>query len=129
MSALAGELGVPTVMVSGDSAGCAEAEALIPGVVAAVVKVSRGPRAGVCLPAARTREIVSSAARRALLSAKEIAPYRIAGPPVLEMRFADGPFAARVMEALPDCRRPDRTVRIEAETLAAAWRRYLAARP
>ena len=45
-AAFAGELGVPTVFVSGDDKMVVEARALVPAIVAAEVKVGLGPQTG-----------------------------------------------------------------------------------
>jgi len=53
-AALAGELGVPTIMVTGDSAGCAEARALLGDITTVAVKDSISLHGGVCYPTAAT---------------------------------------------------------------------------
>ncbi len=46
---LAWALGIPTVFVSGDDVTCAEATALVPGIIQACVKCSRGVTAAECM--------------------------------------------------------------------------------
>lgn len=128
-AALAGELGVPTVLVTGDSAGCAEARALLGDVPTVVVKESIGPTAAVCYTTERTGRLLREGGRAAITALTKIKPYRVSHPVTLKLRFEDGPFAAHVRACLPECVQKDGSVQIEADSVAAAWERYLRARP
>ena len=79
-AAMAGSVGVPVGMVSGDDVICAEAQALFPGVRVAATKTAIGRVAARCLPPAVTAERIGDAARRAVAEAGGLAPYR-PGPP------------------------------------------------
>ena len=79
-AAMAGSVGVPVGMVSGDDVICAEAQALFPGVEVAATKTAIGRVAARCLPPAVTAERIGDAARRAVAEAGGLAPYR-PGPP------------------------------------------------
>ena len=54
-AAIAGDFGVPTVMITGDSAGVAEAASLLPGIQTVTTKWSLSETGAVCLPLAENR--------------------------------------------------------------------------
>lgn len=128
-AALAGELGVPTILVSGDSAGCAEATALIPSVVTVSVKDSLGLHQGVCYPVPKTAERLRLGAQKAISHLKEIRPYRVKSPISLVMRLEAGTFSDHVRSQLQSSVLPDGRIDIRADSVAAAWLKYLQARP
>lgn len=61
-----GQFGVPVVMLSGDEAACAEAAALIPGVLTVPVKRANGFQAAECLSPEVTRPRLRETAERAV---------------------------------------------------------------
>ncbi|MBD2847533.1 M55 family metallopeptidase [Paenibacillus sp. IB182496] len=125
---MAGEAGVPLVLVTGDSEGCAEAEALLPGTVTASVKMSLGDTAAACLPPARTRALLADAARRSRSAAARLEPYRLPGPIELELTFAAGELLTRLQGRLgASFRGPDRLL-LTGETVTEAWAKYLHAK-
>lgn len=128
-AALAGELGVPTILVSGDSAGCAEAAALVSGIVSVPVKDSLGLYHGVCYPVSRTGEWLRVGAQRAVAKLEKIRPYAVSTPVSLVMHLENGTFADQVRARLPSCVLPDGRLEIKAASVAAAWLQYLQARP
>jgi D-amino peptidase len=81
-AAIAGELGVPTVMVSGDDYVCREAEDWIPGVVTCQVKQGLNCQAARLLPRAVAHKLIedhtAEAVRKALRG--EIAPLVVERP-------------------------------------------------
>ncbi len=79
---VAGERGIPTIMLSGDTAACKEYLDLVPNGECAEVKygVSRG--AGYMLPA---HALITEKARRAMERIAEIKPFKMQGP--IELRI------------------------------------------
>jgi D-amino peptidase len=128
-AALAGELGVPTVLVAADSAGCAEARKLLGDVPTVAVKDSIAPNAGVCYSAARTGALLREGGRSAVAAVPRVKPYRVAPPVTLVIQLEEGPFANHVRTKLADGVQTDGRVKITADSLAVAWERYLLARP
>jgi D-amino peptidase len=55
-AAIAGDFDVPTVMITADSAGVAEATSLLPGIQTVTTKVSLGETGAVCLPLAEVTQ-------------------------------------------------------------------------
>jgi D-amino peptidase len=94
--AIAGDFGVPLLMITGDSHGVQEAESLIPGCVGVTVKEARGPNGAVCHATARTRRWLRSAARQVASSGATAEPYPIGPGVTLEITLDDGDFQEAV---------------------------------
>jgi D-amino peptidase len=84
-AALAGELGIPTVFLSGDDKAVAEARALVPAIVAVVTKEGLGIQAAIHLSHAESCRRLERGARQAAEQVGAIAPYRVPGPYVLHV--------------------------------------------
>jgi D-amino peptidase len=84
---VAGRYGVPLVMVSSDAAGCAEAEALIPGVETAVTKTGVGRYMAELLHPSETGPLIEAAAKRGVERAKEIAAHVWDEPSTVRVEF------------------------------------------
>jgi D-amino peptidase len=105
-AAIAGQFGVPVVMISGDDAIVKEAEALLGPIVGAVVKWNYG------FHSARTRtpqaacDTIREAARRAVAERKSRKPFTVTTPVTLELRFKNY-RPAEVLAYLPIVERTD----------------------
>jgi len=124
-AAIAGDYGVPVVMVTADSAGVAEAEALLPGTVGVPVKDSLCEWGGRCYPLSVTTERIRSVARRVVANPPLVAPYRT-GDVTLEVELNDGAYLDAVRVHLADKLRGDRTLVITEPSATAAWAAYWA---
>jgi len=80
--ALAGELGVPVALASGDDAFIAETRALFPEATWVQTKVAHGQTSGVTLSPAAAQRAIASAAQTAMtkLAQAPLTPYQIAPP-------------------------------------------------
>ncbi len=123
-AALAGENGVPLVLVTGDSAGVKEAEALVPGVVTVTVKEAIGEYEALCYPPARTGQMLKQAGEMVGRQVPPTAPLVFGKPAVLKVELEEGAFLDRVRDWYPE-RLDGATVEIREDTLTAAWTRYL----
>ena len=130
-AALAGEFGVPVVLMIGDSAGAAEAEALLPGVRTAVVKESLTFTSASLLSPAATRKLITAAARAAATETETetktktpIAPHVPASPVTLEIDLADGAFADKLRAGFPEAFPTTHTLTLEGPSLRGIWARY-----
>lgn len=118
--AVAGQLGVPTVFISGDRAAVDEARALIPDIEGVIVKegiaseakglsqapmLSRSPQ--------KARDLIRDAAKRAMAKAGTIAPFRIQPPYRVRTQFTESKFADEHVSG-PHVKRIDATT-IEAQ--------------
>ncbi len=84
-AAIAGDLGVPTVMMSGDDKVAAEISEKIPGIETAVVKQALSPYQACSLIPARACEVIAEAVKRGLARKDQIAPFKIPGPVTLNL--------------------------------------------
>ncbi|HEY8597192.1 MAG TPA: M55 family metallopeptidase [Thermomicrobiales bacterium] len=103
-AAILGSLGIPTVMVTGDTTTVEEARAFLGDAVETVaVKEARGRNAAICRPPTATRPEITAAAARALGKRASIAPYTPDRPFDLEVDFL----------TMAQCDRAARTAGIE----------------
>jgi D-amino peptidase len=88
-AALAGEYGVPTILITGDDAACDELSASIPGIETCAVKSSIGWKSAASVTPQEGARMVGEAAARAIARRHEIAPFRVEGPYELEIEFSN----------------------------------------
>ena len=89
-AAMAGDFGMPMIMVSGDREACRQAKKLIPKIETAVVKYGTSERSAWCLPPAKTRQLISAKMENAVKNWKKIKPLAIKGPVVFREEMKDG---------------------------------------
>jgi len=77
---LAGHFKIPAVMLSGDTAACAEIHDLVPEVECAEVKSGASRTAGFMLPHPAACALIREKARRAMERLAEFKPYTMSGP-------------------------------------------------
>lgn len=125
---MAGEAGVPLVLVTADSEGCRETESLLPGTLTVPVKQSLGESAAACAPPSVTGPLLREAASACAAAASKLKPFVIEGPIALEMTFRPGTVLERVKAGLGSYLvAPDRVV-ITGATVIEAWEKYLIAK-
>jgi len=78
--ALAGELGVPVALATGDDIFIGETRDLFPGARWVQTKTARGQGSGVSLSPAAARAAIAEAARAAMADLGSLQPFRIAPP-------------------------------------------------
>jgi len=111
VAAIAGHFGVPTLLVTGDEAACAEAREFFPGIETAAVKKARGRNHATCLHPERAREMIREAAARAVKLAGKLEPFVVATPAEVKITFTRADYADGVA-GRPGVERLDaRTVR------------------
>ena len=87
-AAILGSLGIPIVLVTGDTTTMAEAGKMLPdGVELVAVKEARGRNAAICRPLAEARADIAAAAQRALANAASVEPYRPERPFEIEVDY------------------------------------------
>ena len=122
-AALAGEQGVPLKFVSGDDMGCAEGKALIPELVTCAVKKSLTPDTAICYPPSKTGEMLSNAAKEAVLA--DVKPFKVEGPYEIKIVFSDCPYLYTMKKLHPEIFVDDKTVVMNGENLLETWSEYL----
>ncbi|MEU7372994.1 M55 family metallopeptidase [Streptomyces albidoflavus] len=122
-AAMAGHLGVPVVLLSGDDAACAEVRELVPGVRTVAVKEALGQFAAAALHPEEARERLRRAAAEAVAGRGEVRPFALSGPVAVEVDLA----AAHTVDLavlIPGVARAEgaRTVTFTAADFAEAYR-------
>ncbi len=93
LAAIAGELGVRTVMVAGDDATLREAKHYMPWIASAIVKTATGRTSCDCLPGELTRPMIELAAMDGLCRAGDMPLFQVPGPVATEMFFPSAAHA------------------------------------
>jgi D-amino peptidase len=86
-AAIAGELNVPVVFVSGDDAACAELRAVLASTETAEVKKSLGFHSANTLTPEASQELIAKSVKSALRRRREIRPFKISAPITLDLSF------------------------------------------
>ena len=103
-AAILGALGIPVVMVTGDTTTVAEARAFLgEGIETVAVKEACGRNAAICRPTAATWPEITAAAARALEQRGAVRPYTPERPLRIEVDFL----------TMPHCDRAARTAGVE----------------
>ncbi|MER7176706.1 M55 family metallopeptidase [Streptomyces mesophilus] len=125
-AAMAGHLGVPTVLLSGDDAACAELHDLVPSAVTVEVKQALAQGAAVALHPEEARGLLRHSAAQAVLRRSEIRPLTLTGPVEVEADLA-APFMVDLATLIPGVTRTHggRTVSFTASDFAEAYRLLL----
>ncbi len=124
-AAIAGEQGVPVIMVSGDDKVCAEAKAIMPDVVTAEVKKGLSCTGGILLPPGKAHKLIYEKAKEAVEKADSIKPYVIEGPITCKMEMIE-----RTRMFRPSCKPymqmiDGRSFTVTADTVEEAlWRAF-----
>lgn len=79
-AAIAGDFGIPVVMVSGDDKICAEFAEKIDGIETAVVKEGLAPHQACSLMPAASCSLIAEKVKKGLFRLQSIKPYKIQGP-------------------------------------------------
>ena len=86
-AAIAGELGVPVIMVSGDDAAVEEVISLVGNVEGAVVKWAFSFHSAITLQPEAAYDLIRDKAAKAVKNIKKYKPYRVKTPATVEMGF------------------------------------------
>jgi len=125
-AAIAGDCGVPTVLIAGDSAGVAEACHLLPGIATATVKDSLGESGACCYPLSVTTERIFRAAAQVARQTPDVKPYRVGRKVTLDVRLRPGPYLQSVKDLLAgEMSAPD-TLSIAGTSATDVWAGYWA---
>ncbi|MEV7653949.1 M55 family metallopeptidase [Streptomyces anulatus] len=125
-AAMAGHLGVPVVLLSGDDAACAEVTDLVPETVTVAVKEALGMAAAVTLHPEEARDRLRRAAADAVARRAEIPPLALTGPLDVEVDLAS-PHTIDLATLVPGVSRAGgaRTVTFTSPDYATAYRLIL----
>jgi D-amino peptidase len=119
-AAIAGQFGVPVVMISGDDAAVAEVQGAVGNIEAAETKRSLGFHSANTLTPQAAVDLIRQRVEAGLRRHGELRPYRIDGPVTVDVSFKNY-MPAEVLAYLPMFERTDsHSVRFRAKDMAEA---------
>jgi len=120
---VAGEMGVPAIMLAGDTAACNEIRELVPQAECAAVKSGVSSTAGYTLPHPVACDLIRGKAERAMKRIAEFKPYQIEGPVEVKVELttsaAPGPGIGRASERVNE-----RTLIYRGKNIIDAWFKF-----
>lgn len=120
---LAGSLGVPTIMLSGDIAACEELHTLVPKAETATVKSGVSRTAGYMLPHPVAAALIREKAKRGMERLGEIPPFTIKGP--VEVKVQSTTRGVRYFQTREGVKQIDeRTWAFHGKDFKEAWLKY-----
>jgi D-amino peptidase len=120
---LAGTLGVPVIMLSGDAAACEELHEMVPQAECATVKSGASRTAGFMLPHPAAAALIKGKARRAMERVSEIPPYQMERPVEAKVQFTTrGVQYFQLREGVEQI--DERTWSFRGKDLKDAWLKY-----
>ena len=123
-AALLGALGIPTIMVTGDTTTVAEAREFLGDAIETVaVKEAVGRNAAICRPPTATRPEITAAAARALGQPGKVAPYAPERPFEIDVDFLTMPQCDRAARIAGIERLAPLTIRVAGDD---PWAQYAA---
>ncbi|MFJ6570529.1 M55 family metallopeptidase [Streptomyces sp. NPDC091292] len=125
-AAMAGHMGAPVVLLSGDDTACAELSELVPSALTVAVKQALGQSAAIALHPEEARERLRGSAAEAVERRAQIAPLTFAGPLEVEVDLY-GPYMVDLATLVPGVSRAKgaRTITFTAADYAEAYRLVL----
>ncbi|UCZ53886.1 M55 family metallopeptidase [Bacillus shivajii] len=84
---VAGQFGVPALLVSGDDVVCEEVSALLPDIETAVVKRGVDRLSADLIAPQKAQEMIKEKAKTAVEKASHVEPYKVEGPVTFEITF------------------------------------------
>ncbi len=124
-SAIAGDFGVPLALVTGDSDGCKEALALVPGTIVVSVKESLGDTYALCYNPTDTARMLREAGEKLAVAVPDAKPLRFEPPVTLEVDLVDGPFLTALKNLQPRLFTGERTIAYTGASATDVWQQYL----
>ena len=100
-AAMAGQLGIPTVLVTGDDVVAREMRSVIPDIEVAEVKRAIHRYAAACLPLEKTGPLIRAAAKRAVQKARQVQPFTYRGPADVELDLHNPYYDAAIARLVP----------------------------
>ncbi len=113
---MAGTMGVPTTLVTGDDVTFEEAQALVPKIEGAVVKVALARELAIHLSHEAACDLIREKARVACERTGQIVPYFFSGPYTQEIRVLEGVGIQGYLDAGAEFV-DSRTVRLHSENI------------
>lgn len=123
-AAIAGDYDVPTVLITGDSAGIAEARRLIPGITGVTVKEAASASGGLCYPLLVTAKSIRDAAEKTVGNMSDVKPYKAHDPVTLKVTLRDGRYLEAVRRLYGRDLLENHTLVIKGRSATEVWAKY-----
>lgn len=123
-AAIAGDFAVPLLLVTGDSAGMAEAATMIPNVETVTVKEAMGEFAARCFPPTLTAKLIYEAAAQVIKSPPAVKPLKFDGPVEMQIDLAESEYSKKLKNAYGELFVIDNTIQLNGKTVTEVWSRY-----
>lgn len=123
-AAIAGDFDVPLWLITGDSAGMAEAEELIEGIKTVSVKEAMGEFEANCYPPKKTAKLIFDAAKAVIKNPPSAKPFKIDGPVEMQIDLAKSDYTSKLKTVYPKLFIGDTTISIKDQTVTAVWSKY-----
>jgi len=123
-AAIAGDFLAPLLLIAGDSAGVAEAQRLVPGVIGVAVKDSHSATGALCRSSSATAARIHAAAAGIVHSPPDAAPYRCRPPIRLSIRFHEGNYAKTFQGLFRSRMTVDTAITLTGDTVTELWAEY-----
>ena len=124
-AAIAGDFGVSLWLVTGDSAGMAEAEQIIKGVKTVSVKEAMGEFEALCYDPKVTARNIFDAAKDVMINNPMVSPLKFTSPVTIEIDLANSDYTDKLKKFYPELFTTDNTVKLIDRTVTEAWSKYL----
>lgn len=123
-AAIAGDFGVPLWLVTGDSAGTAEAKKLIPGIKTVSVKKAMGEFEADCYSPQKTAKMIFEATKSMIENPPAIKPFKIEGHIDMEIDLKPSEYTTMLRNIHPEIFINDNKILITGTTVTAVWSKY-----
>jgi D-amino peptidase len=124
---LAGQVGVPVGLVTGDELTCAEGLDLLPGIETATVKWTVDRYAARCLSPRQAQAAVRTATERAVRKARSLKPFAPKHPATWEIQYKDSGMAEVASQVSGTTMIQDDTIAYEAPDPSTGFKTFTAA--
>ena len=121
VAAWAGDLGVPTLLVTGDRAACDEAREFFGDIETVAVKQGIGRQHARCVHPQKAQQLIREAAERAMKLTDEIEPYKVEKPLTIKIEYTGTKHADAVANRPGNKRLDSRTVEREVDSIREFW--------
>jgi D-amino peptidase len=119
-AAIAGQFGVPVIMMSGDDAAIAEVRSAVGSIEAAETKRTLGFHSAMTLTPQASYDLITERVKAAMARRSEFKAYRVAMPVTVDISFKNY-LVAEVLAYLPGFERTDaHSIRYRAKDMAEA---------
>jgi D-amino peptidase len=124
-ASMAGDHGVPLIMVTGDSAGMKEAQDLVPGVTTVTVKEALGEFEARCYSPVKTKKMIYEAAAKIAEKLPDVKPLKFKAPITLKIEIAESDYLKKMKTLNPEIFIEKNIIQLRGKTVTEVWMEFL----